>query len=205
MVKKRGPLPQPKKGPKFTIRQKKLLQELPTSKTITEAAIKAGYGPKNAGQLGSQALQRMRGRVPDLLDRVGLSEEFLIEKHLKPLLSATETKFVREEERVRVGRKIEVRSVVNKYVLADNAARLNALGKAFLLHGSYAPRDPKEAAHFGVKVIYNNLGLIRDGSMPVMDIKPGMKVPELPAQANERREAFGSRIGERPADNSGHK
>jgi len=157
MVKKRGPLPQPKKGPKFTIRQKKLLQELPTSKTITEAAIKAGYGPKNAGQLGSQALQRMRGRVPDLMDRVGLSEEFLIEKHLKPLLSATETKFVREEERVRVGRKIEVRSVVNKYVLADNAAQLNALDKAFLLHGSYAPRDPKEAAQFGVQVIVNDM------------------------------------------------
>jgi hypothetical protein len=201
MVKKRGPLPQPKKGPKFTIRQKKLLQELPTAKTITEAAIKAGYGPKNAGQLGSQALQRMRGRVPDLMERVGLSEEFLIEKHLKPLLSATETKFVREEERVRVGSKTEVRSVVNKYVLADNAARLNALDKAFLLHGSYASRDPKEAAHFGVKVINVN---IRGVPRPPIDIWPGMAIPELPTDTSNGAKPTAPNNGERPKDKSGH-
>jgi hypothetical protein len=201
MVKKRGPLPQPKKGPNFTIRQKKLLQELPTSKTITEAAIKAGYGPKNAGQLGSQALQRMRGRVPDLMERVGLSEEFLIEKHLKPLLSATETKFVREDERVRVGRKIEVRSIVNKYMLADNAARLNALDKAFLLHGSYAPRDPKEAAQFGVKVIIQD---IRGVPRPPIDIKPGMAIPELPTDTSNGAKPAVPENSKRPADKLGH-
>jgi len=31
--------------------------------------------------------------------------------------------------------------------------RLSSLRTAFELHGSYAPRDPKEAAQFGVKVI----------------------------------------------------
>ncbi len=117
--------------------------------------------------------------------------------------TATETKFVREEKLVRVGRKIEVRSVVNKYVLADNAAQLNALDKAFLLHGSYAPRNPKEAAQFGVKVIV--MDSFGPRVRPPIDIKPGMAVPELPAQANERREACGSRVDERPADNSGHK
>ena len=31
--------------------------------------------------------------------------------------------------------------------------RLTALKETFLLHGSYAPRDPKEAAQYGVKII----------------------------------------------------
>jgi hypothetical protein len=33
------------------------------------------------------------------------------------------------------------------------AIRLNALKELFLLHGSYAPRDPKEAEQFGIKVV----------------------------------------------------
>jgi hypothetical protein len=33
------------------------------------------------------------------------------------------------------------------------AIRLNALKELFLLHGSYAPRDLKEAAQFGIKVV----------------------------------------------------
>ena len=134
------------------------------------------------------------------MERVGLSEEFLIEKHLKPLLSATETKFVREEERVRVGRKIEVRSVVNKYMLADNAARLNALDKAFLLHGSYAPRDPKEAAQFGVKVIIQD---IRGVPRPPIDIKPGMAIPELPTDTSNGAKPAVPNNGERPPGGRG--
>jgi hypothetical protein len=31
--------------------------------------------------------------------------------------------------------------------------QIRALDLAFLLHGSYAPRDPKEAAQYGVKII----------------------------------------------------
>jgi hypothetical protein len=31
--------------------------------------------------------------------------------------------------------------------------RLSSLRTAFELHGSYAPRDPKEAAQFGIKVV----------------------------------------------------
>jgi hypothetical protein len=33
------------------------------------------------------------------------------------------------------------------------AIRLNALKELFLLHGSYAPRDPKEGAQFGNMVV----------------------------------------------------
>jgi hypothetical protein len=48
------------------------------------------------GQAGYQALAQLRGRVPELLERHGLGEEVLIEKYLKPLLEAEETKFFNE-------------------------------------------------------------------------------------------------------------
>jgi hypothetical protein len=67
-----------------------------------------------------------------------------------------------------------VRHVVKKYVMDDNQAQLIAMDKAFMLHGSYAPRDPKEAAQFGVKMIIQD---VRGSLVPPMDIKPGMQIP----------------------------
>lgn len=88
------------------------------------------------------------------------------------------TIFVREErvEKIKVGKNIEevVRHVVKKYVMDDNQAQLIAMDKAFMLHGSYAPRDPKEAAQFGVKMIIQD---VRGSLVPPMDIKPGMQIP----------------------------
>jgi hypothetical protein len=81
----------------------------------------------------------LRGRVPELLERHGLGEEVLIEKYLKPLLEAQETKFFNEGK-----------TRINVEALAIRHASLRT---AFELHGSYAPRDPKEAEQFGVRVI----------------------------------------------------
>ena len=201
-----GPLPTPQKGDKrWTPKQARFTAALLTSNSVAEAAVKAGYPAKNARQSGHQALKAIRGRVPDLLERLGLSEEHLIDKHLRRHLEKKKTVFVREEkiQKFKEGNRTReiVRHVVKKYVLDDNQIQFRAMVQGFLLHGSYAPRNPKEAAHFGVKVIVQDVcGTPR----PPIDIKPGMAVPELPAQANERREACGSRIGERPADKSGH-
>lgn len=200
MVNKPGPLPQPKKGHKFSNRQKKLLQELPNSKTVTEAAIKAGYSPKTAGQGGHQAIKAMRGRIPDLMDRIGLSEEFLIERHLKRHLTKTRTVFVREEviQKRATGtgksRRVEeiVRHKVKKYTLEDNQVQLRAMEQAFLLHGSYAPRDPKEAAQFGVKVVVMN---VRGPARQPIDIKPGMEIP--PLEESNGHKKIGSKNGDR--------
>lgn len=128
-------------GKKLTIREQRFLKELPTAKTISEASIKAGYSPKHPKQSGNQVLQQIKGRVPDLMDRLGLTEEVLIDKHLRRHLVAKKTVFVREKDET------------VKYVLDDNGTQMRALEQGFLLHGSYAPRDPKEAATFGVKVV----------------------------------------------------
>jgi len=130
------------------------------------------------------------------MERLGLSEEHLIDKHLRRQLEAKKTVFIREEkiEKVKEGNRTceIVRHVVNKYVVDDNQVQLQAMDKAFRLHGSYAPRNPKEAEHFGVKVIIQD---VFGPPLPPIDIKPGMAVPELPTQANEKYEPCGSSSG----------
>ena len=125
-----------------TARQQALVDNIPTSKTLAEAAIKAGYPAKNARQSAFQALQGMRGRVPNLMDQLGLSEQVLIDKHLRRHLNAKRIHYFQKDGKVKDSRKSEALEIQSK-----------ALDMAFQLHGSYAPRDPKEAAQFGVKVI----------------------------------------------------
>ncbi len=94
---------------------------------------------KRPDQSGYQALAQLRGRVPELLERHGVGEEVLIEKYLVPLLEAHETKFFKDGSK-----RINVEAL---------GIRHAALRTAFELHGSYAPRDPKEAAQYAVKII----------------------------------------------------
>src|SRR4029077_1321620 len=124
---------------KPSARQQKFVRELAKGNTLTQAAKNAGYSQKYAGQAGYQALAQLRGRVPELLERHGLGEEVLIEKYLKPLLEAEETKFFKDGK-VRIN-------------VEALAIRLASLRTAFELHGSYTPRDPKEAAQYDVKII----------------------------------------------------
>jgi hypothetical protein len=120
-------------------RQHAFLKAYAKGKTLKEAALQAGYSPRNAAQSGFQALKGVQGRIPELMDEVGLSDRVLIEKYLKPLLRAKETKFFNEgKKRINV---------------AALGIRHTALDTAFKLRGSYAPRDPKEAAQFGIKVV----------------------------------------------------
>jgi hypothetical protein len=81
-------------------------------------------------------------KMPELLDRLGLSEAVLIEKHLKPLLSARTTKFFQH-----------LGKVTGKRLVTDNEARLKALELAFKLKGSFVQENPKLAEATGVKVI----------------------------------------------------
>jgi hypothetical protein len=59
------------------------------------------------------------------------------------------------------------------YIDVENLdVRDRALDKAFRLHGAYAPKDPKEAAQFGVKVVIIDVPRPQHGVwMP--DVGPG--------------------------------
>jgi len=146
-----------KLGP--TTKQRKLVKELAKGKTPTEAVVAAGYSPKNPSQTVYQAMQGIRLRVPEMLDKAGYSVPAIIEKHLAPKLKAKETKFFAHEGKVISTRKVD-----------DHGTQMRAIENMLEMHGAYAPKDPAEAAQFGVKVI------IVDVPRPkydVPDLRPG--------------------------------
>jgi len=143
----------------LTPRQALFAKGLASGATITQAARNAGYSGKNLAQSGHQAVAALRLKMPELMDEVGLTARMLIEKHLVPLLAAKETKYFVVDRKL-VSRQVEALRI-----------RLDALDMAFRLRGSFAPKDPKEAAHFGVKVI-------------VVDVaRPSVALPDYPPGA----------------------
>jgi hypothetical protein len=113
-------------------------------------------------------MQQIRGRVPDLMARNGLDENTLIYKYLLPLLEAEETIFTRFNGKFKDQRQVAALTV-----------RLNALRESFPLHGSYAPRDPAEAAQFGIKVV------VIDVPRPPEMIDVGSNGHKPPGENNE--------------------
>jgi hypothetical protein len=74
----------------LTLKQSKLLQALPTSDSVAEAGEKAGYAHR---QDAHRALKTIAERTPEVLERLGLTIEYVADKCLRPLLEAKETKF----------------------------------------------------------------------------------------------------------------
>jgi len=109
--------------------------------------------------------------VQELLDELGLTERTLIEKHLVPKLHAKITKLATRN------------GEFTDYVeLENHDTQLKAPDIAFRLHGAYAPKDPKDAAQFGVKVVIIDVPRPQLGVfMP--DIKPG-DLPPVSASGN---------------------
>jgi len=159
---------EPKKD--LSSRQHAFLKAYAKGKTLKQAAIEAGYSKKNADQSGYQALKAIKGRAADLMDEIGLTDRALIENYLVPLLDAGETKFFNEGKK-----RINVPAL---------GIRHTALDTAFRLRGSYAPRDPKEAEQFGIKVV-------------VVDMpRPPKHHPAIDVQPSDN--------GKPPSDNNGH-
>lgn len=130
--------------PKLTPQQKLLVKHLIKGMSITDAALKAGYSPNCPGQVGSQALEAIRLKMPEVLEKAGLTDESLIENYLKPALQATETKFAQ----------FEGQFSDEKEVLAWGP-RLTALDIAFNLKGSYAPKGNQPIAPIAVQIVTN--------------------------------------------------
>jgi hypothetical protein len=74
----------------LTLKQSKLLKELPTSSSVAEAGEKAGYAYR---QDSHRALKTIAERTPEVLEQLGLTIEYVADKCLRPLLEARETKF----------------------------------------------------------------------------------------------------------------
>lgn len=95
-----------------------------------KAALLALYSPKHPDQSGYQAFQAIQKKVPDIMDRMGLTVPALIEKHLVPLLNAKTVKMAQDEG-----------IFTDVVALDDNGSQLTALDIAFKLHGAYAAKE----------------------------------------------------------------
>lgn len=74
----------------LTLKQSKLVQELPKSNSVAEAGERAGYHDR---QTAHRALKGIAERTPEVLEDLGLTIEFIADKCLRPLLQAKEKKF----------------------------------------------------------------------------------------------------------------
>ena len=77
------------KGEKLTLKQKRLVEALPIAQSIAQAGEVAGYSDRTAA---SRALKGIGEKAPEVLERLGLTIEHVVNKCLRPLLDAKETK-----------------------------------------------------------------------------------------------------------------
>jgi hypothetical protein len=112
-----------KKG-KLTVKQSRLVKALPTSKTVAEAGQQAGYSCRQATH---QALKGISERAPEVLERLGLTYEYVIDKCLRPLLEANEIKFFQREG-----------FVTDERAVPDGDIRIRAIDIWAKLRGAYS-------------------------------------------------------------------
>lgn len=82
----------PSPEPQLTLKQSRFAKALTEQRTKKEAALLAGYSPLNPSQAAYQALKGIKKVTPEVMDEVGLSVKTLIQRHLVPMLNATEVK-----------------------------------------------------------------------------------------------------------------
>jgi phage terminase small subunit len=131
---------------RLTIREAKFFKELASGKTLGDAAIAAGYSPKHARQSGFQALEVIKSKMPDIMEKKGLTGEALIDKYLLPALSAEETEFAKFEGKI-----------TDQQNVVAWGPRLTALDMAFNLRGDYAAKEitGKGGAPVAIQVVTN--------------------------------------------------
>jgi len=160
-VKKEGEQRQ-KRSLSLTARQRAFALAYAQTHSETKAALIAGYSAKNPGQSGHQALQALFKKMPDIMDRHGLSLEVLIEKHLIPLLNAQITKFA-----TKAGKFTDWVDV------PDNSTQLKALDIAFRLHGAYATNEEARKDANGVRVVVLDSPKTQRELIDAVECEPG--------------------------------
>lgn len=129
---------------KLTIRQSRMAKIISEhkAKTVTEAAVLAGYSPKNAGQSGYQALEAIKARTPEVMAECGLNLKSVIQNHLIPQLHATETKIIAHEG-----------AITDYVILEDNTTRRYSTRTALELLGAFPTEQEKQQGSLGVEII----------------------------------------------------
>lgn len=136
--------PKPKKNQRLlrkriTKKAAKLVEGINKGKNQSQAAIDAGYSPKNAAQSANQALKRIRQTAPDAFEELGYTIKKVLKNKLIPLMDAEETKFFADKGIVMDNRQV-----------AANDIRLRATVEVLDLIGAYdKPGDDSERNQVG--------------------------------------------------------
>lgn len=111
------------------------MKALSKADSIAEAGRIAGYSGRDSAHT---ALETIKLKMPELMDKMGLTDEMLINNYLRPGLEANETKFFAEK-----GVVMETREVVSW------GDRRGFLDMAFKLKGKYAAKDDPDDKQSG--------------------------------------------------------
>jgi hypothetical protein len=138
-----------KKKRQLTPRQRALIRNVAAGKSVTKAAVAAGYTSHYPAQAGHQALKQIQHTAPEILARHGLTDDSLIENYLLPLMKADETKFFP----LPVGRgKTRQLKISTRNTVAWNA-RKEGLDMAFKIRGLYVREAENVGPEFSVVII----------------------------------------------------
>jgi hypothetical protein len=162
-----------KKKHSLTPRQAKFLKELAKGKTQKDAALAAGYSKSSPRQAATQALEQIRMTMPEALERAGLTAPVLIDKYLRPLMNAHETKFAQYEGTFTDSRKVKAWG-----------ARATGLDMALRIGGHYAADKAEQQTNIGVKII-----------IPVEVPRPGRPAIEVQTSSGTNGNGAGGKNG----------
>ena len=163
----------------LTLKQARLVKELPTADSVSEAGRKAGYCDAPTAH---RALATIREKMPDVLDRHGLTADFAAQKCLK-LTDAKETRFFAKDGMVMETREVEALDI-----------QLRALDAWAKMYGAFREDkvqvDVNNSYHFDLRevpdaVLFGIVGVAsqrshgraqsagRDLQTPPIDLAPG--------------------------------
>ena len=134
----------------FTPRKRRLLQNLVSGKFPSnyKAAIAAGYAPgATAKNAASRVLKEARQNLPELLDRMGLTNEALISRHLVPALNADEIRLAQKDGKF-----------TDSAAVPDWSTRIRALEMTLQLSGAFDEGKGAEAAPAAMTIQILNSG-----------------------------------------------
>jgi hypothetical protein len=132
--------PTSKKKEKLTLKQARLIKALPESNSVAEAGAKAGYAYR---QDAHKALKSIGERAPEVLERLGLTIDFVADKCLRPLLDAMETKFWANQG-----------VVLDQRDVAALDIRLRAIDIWAKLKGAYTPQKVQVSGDLNLELTH---------------------------------------------------
>lgn len=169
----------PTKKRKLTQKERALVKALPEAKSQSEAAITAGYSPKNPDQSAYQALESIRKKMPELMDELGLTDTALIQKYLVPGLSAS--KFDRVKFLGAFGAEREDPDWGNRHHYLQTALKL----RGHLGHDSEGGDTQSAGGGITVHLEFSDSGRARAVAATIAARRPGGRLIDVDAKVDK--------------------